>query len=170
MISGNKSQRPGSSPRSTSSSTFRIKVLIEQDQLVPVLFCCISLFISMTWPVPMFVREKHWHQTMGQLKGNISKTHEISRASWAFNFETGSIKIIMTFEGIHQEIVHCNKSTRKDTSFDLLVLYIKHLTVKPYSWFGRPAVLSHNDISKHSSSPSVRVGVSLILEVQGQWH
>ena len=52
-------KRPAYSPRSASSSGFRVKVLVEQNQLVPVLVRCVSLLVSVTGPVAEFVWEKN---------------------------------------------------------------------------------------------------------------
>ena len=93
-------------PRPKSTSAFGTKVLVKQDQLVPVHVIRVSVVVAMARPSPVFVGQEEWQHAAGKFQRHVTQPHAVSRARRTFDHELVAKEVVVAFEGFDYEIVH----------------------------------------------------------------
>src|SRR5580704_262300 len=88
-----------------TATAFSVEIFVEQDQVLPMRIGGVSQVITVARPSPFMVFDKQTDEPAGNFVCHLLKVHENTRPGGAFDFEVIPVKIIVSLQSLHDQIV-----------------------------------------------------------------
>jgi hypothetical protein len=89
----------------TSASGNPLKVFVEKNIIPPMRVAGVARMIAKTRPVTPLIQSENGGKPFGEIGGDFPQMHEPSGPVGAFERETVTVKVVVPFEGLNEEIV-----------------------------------------------------------------
>ena len=82
-----------------------VKIFVKLNMIAPMRIVCVRMILTQTRTKPVFVQRENRGQAPSQLMRHLPQVHPVTRARGKFNRETVPVKMMITLQGLHQQVV-----------------------------------------------------------------